>query len=143
MDNAAQTAPMWRKIIPTDLPGGVLVKQDLYHFKRRFTSAVPKTHPLYIRFCASLSEAMMPVAPGEVERLIATGLDPADQKLIRQRARKVVPAGRTVLDSIAKLLDDYAKLPGGDSFITKAVRDVLAVQENLVANGQDMLCGGC
>ncbi len=138
VDNAAQTYRIWQKIIATDQPGGVMVKQDAYHLKRRFTSAVPRTHRLYKAFCSELSDVLLPVYAGEHERL-----GPMDPKAFRRKARKHIPpgTGQLVLGGVAALLQKYRAAPGGETFITADVLKVLENQQALVGPGLDLISG--
>lgn len=115
-----------------------MVKQDTYHLKRRFTSAVPRTHRLYKAFCSELSDVLLPVYAGEHERL-----GPMDPKAFRRKARKHIPpgTGQLVLGGVASLLQKYRAAPGGETFITADVLKVLENQQALVGPGLDLISG--
>ncbi|GLC50050.1 hypothetical protein PLESTB_000336900 [Pleodorina starrii] len=136
VDNAAQTHQVWRKLLVTDRPGGVMVKQDMYHLKRRFMEAVPSSHKLYNSFSSDLSALLLPIYPPDVERL--KGIDAVS---LRRKARKFVPpgSGRDVLLAVQSLLNRYKVLDGGNHFITPAVEKVLNDQWSLVKDGNDMI----
>ncbi|GLC52588.1 hypothetical protein PLESTB_000646300 [Pleodorina starrii] len=136
VDNAAQTHQVWRKLLVTDRPGGVMVKQDTYHLKRRFMEAVPRSHKLYNSFSSDLSALLLPIYPPDVERL--KGIDAVS---LRRKARKFVPpgSGRDVLLAVQSLLNRYKALDGGNHFITPAVEKVLNDQWSLVKDGNDMI----
>eukprot|EP00198_Chlamydomonas_reinhardtii_P012033 XP_001701370.1 predicted protein [Chlamydomonas reinhardtii] len=136
VDNAAQTERVWRAIIDTDVSGGVMVKQDTYHLKRRFMEAVPRTHKLRNTFSLRLSEILLPAVASDVKELSLRGFS---EQEVRRRARKYISSGRDVLDNVKKLLQQFKQMDGGADFITASVEKVLANQMALVANGRDMI----
>lgn len=138
VDNAAQTERVWRAIIDTDVSGGVMVKQDTYHLKRRFMEAVPRTHKLRNTFSLRLSEILLPAVASDVKELSLRGFS---EQEVRRRARKYISSGRDVLDNVKKLLQQFKQMDGGADFITASVEKVLANQMALVANGRDMISG--
>lgn len=117
VDNAAQTAAVWRAILVTDQPGGVLVKQDTIHLKHRFVEVLPPSHPLYHAFSAALSDIIIPVYTPDEEA--HPQLTPKQR---RECCRKYVPSGRIVLDGIKRLLDSFESMPGGTELVTPALR---------------------
>ncbi|GFR51900.1 hypothetical protein Agub_g14381, partial [Astrephomene gubernaculifera] len=137
VDNAAQTHRIWCKLLLTDLPSGeVMVKQDTFHLKRRFTEALPKAHPYYSTFNAALSQVLLPIYEPDRERLHGI-----DAQLLRRKARKFIPpgSGGLVLRRVGELMARYKALKGGEEFITAAVEKVWRDQQALVADGLDMI----
>lgn len=136
VDNAVQVIHLLKRLILTDLPGGMRVKQDPIHFMWRYTRVLPQHHPLCSSFGARLSEIVLPVYEPDFEA--RTDLDPKDR---RKYCRKYMPEGSIILRKIEALLNEYEGKHDGSSFITPQVRQVHQAQQALVAGDEDMLVG--
>ena len=141
VDNYKCTANKLRAVIITDRPGGVIIKQDAFHFIKNITDTANPQHPAFQEFNSRLSGAVMKLYEEDEKAVKAANPSASPEallKLAKQQCRREIPKGEELWERMQAVMQKFGQVGAdaeGNELFNGTTMEVFMNQRDMVLAG--------
>jgi cytochrome c1 len=142
VDNFKTSAAKLKEVIVTDRPGGVVIKQDAFHFIKNITDTANPQHSSFQAFNTELSSAVMKLYAPDMEAVQAANPTASTEELLKlfKQCRRQIPEGPELWARMTAVMEKFIQVgpDAEDNILFNGSPDTVAV----FLNQKDMVLAG-